>query len=195
MKITVLGIDPSLTNMGLCVGEIDTLHHAVGIHCMEVTLLHLVRTEVQNKKTVRKSSDDLRRAQELHTELHRVIAKHKPQMIFTEVPSGSQSAVSAKGLGIAVGVLASITRPLIQVSQQEVKMASVGKKTASKEEMIDWATRLYPEAEWLTHRGKLVAHNEHLADAVAVINAGICTDEFKRLLVAFRVAQPRRRIE
>jgi Holliday junction resolvasome RuvABC endonuclease subunit len=187
-KLIVLGIDPSFTNMGLCVGDLNLSQHEIGIHCLEVLHLQLVSTEVQNKKSVRKSSDDLRRAKELHTELQNVISVYKPHIIFTEVPSGSQSAVAAKGLGIAVGVLASITQPLIQVSQLEVKLASIGKKTASKDEIIQWAINLYPEAPWLKHNKKLVAKNEHIADSVAVINAGIATEEFKSLMVAFKAA-------
>jgi Holliday junction resolvasome RuvABC endonuclease subunit len=202
MRLIVIGLDPSFANLGICAGAFSSNAGTELPKCLDIEELKLIHTDVQNKKVVRKSSDDLRRAKEQHTALHNMLDKYSPHIVFTEVPSGSQSAVSAKGLGITIGILASITYAVIQVSQQEVKMASVGKKTASKEEMIDWATSLYPDAPWLTHNKKLVAANEHLADAVAVINAGMRTDEFQRLVMAFTVMQhpthqfnKRRRVE
>ena len=68
---------------------------------------------------------------------------------------------------------------LIEVSSLEVKKSSVGKKTASKEEMRQWAYEKWPDAPWLKHGGKLVQKNEHLADALASVEAGIRTEQFK----------------
>lgn len=64
-------------------------------------------------------------------------------MVVVEVPVGSQSARSMASYGICIGILASITKPMIQVTPTEVKMATVGSKTASKQDMIDWATSAY----------------------------------------------------
>ena len=189
MKLTVLGIDPSFANMGFCVGNIDT--DGIGKHFrhpMQIAELLLVSTEGRDKKEVRKSSDDLRRAKELHTALHDILDRHNPNIVFCEIPHGSQSARASWALGISVGVLASCSVPLIQLSALEVKLASVGNKSASKAQMIDWATKLFPDAEWLKHNKKLVAKNEHLADAVAVINAGMRSDEFERLVAAMNAA-------
>ncbi|GAL23016.1 hypothetical protein JCM19235_1317 [Vibrio maritimus] len=103
-------------------------------------------------------------------------------MVVVEVPVGSQSARSMASYGICIGILASITKPMIQVTPTEVKMATVGSKTASKQDMIDWATSAYPDADWLTvtRKGKKVitAKNEHLADSIAAVHAAILTDQF-----------------
>ncbi|EGR3221695.1 hypothetical protein DC904_13435 [Vibrio parahaemolyticus] len=131
-------------------------------------------------KVVRKNSDDIRRAKSLHKALHEMLKD--VNMVFVEVPVGSQSARSMASYGICVGIIASINKPMIQVTPTEVKLAAVGCKTASKQDMIDWATQAYPDASWLTvkRNGKsvLTAKNEHLADAIGAVHAGILTDQF-----------------
>lgn len=178
-KIRVAGIDPSLKNLGVAHMTFDLVSGELAVQA-----LHLVQTEKTKHKQVRQNSDDLRRAQELVQEFHRLTQNQT--FVFAEIPTGAQSATAMKAFGIAIGVLASCPVPLIQVQPFETKLASVGTKTASKQEMIEWATELYPKAPWLRLRdkpdGKILNDNEHLADAVAVVHAGIKTDEFKRML-------------
>jgi len=183
-SIRVAGLDVAFSNFGMARAEI----HPDGIKNLDytrvnVTDLKLLSTTGMDKKVVRKSSDDLRRARELLVPMQNFCTT--ATIAFAEVPHGSQSARASWSLGVSVGVLASCPIPVIQVSALEVKMATVGKKTASKQDMIDWAVSLYPDAQWLHHGKKLVAANEHLADAVAAIYAGIKTDEFKRLVALF----------
>ena len=64
----------------------------------------------------------------------------------------------------------------------ETKLATVGTRTASKAEMISWATDLYPKAPWIKRGAKFTLANEHLADALAVGHAGVKTDQFSQLL-------------
>jgi len=173
-QIRVVGVDVAFANFGMAKAII------LSSNCVAVTDLKLLTTEALNKKTVRRSSDDLRRAQELITPFTTYCLQ--ADVVFAEVPHGSQQARSSWTLGISIGVLASCPRNIIQVSALEVKMATVGKKTASKEEMIEWAVAHHPDAPWLVRKGKLLAANEHLADAVAAIYAGMETDEFKRMM-------------
>ena len=92
--------------------------------------------------------------------------------------------------GICVGVLGAIRASaisFIEVSASEVKLGSVGKKTATKQEMIQWATKNHPEAPWPTYKehGKDLiseAKAEHMADAIASIYAGRETNEFQQLI-------------
>lgn len=84
--------------------------------------------------------------------------------------------------GICLGVLAACSIPVIQVSPLETKLASVGHKTASKADMIAWASNLYPDADWLSCRGRLIASNEHLADATAIVHAGVRTPELRQAI-------------
>lgn len=187
----VVGIDPAFANMGLCSCYIDPM---LGI-VRTLRDLQLVTTAKQDKKLVRASSDDFRRARELRESLQKFCNGHT--VAFAEIPSGSQSARASWSLGIAVGVLASCPLPVIQVSPIEVKLATVGKKTASKDEMIEWATSLYPDAPWRIHRNRYTADNEHLADAVAIVHAGIRTADYaqiKAILGASKPIVPRRKL-
>ena len=169
----VTGVDAAFANFGLCRARI---HDGL----IQPSELQLISTEGQDKKVVRKSSDDLRRAKELINPF--VSFCRSSTIAFAEVPHGSQSARASWSLGIAVGVLAACPVPMIQVSALEVKLATVGRKNASKDDMIQWATTLYPNLNWIRCRGRITNANEHLADAVATIHAGIKTNEYKGLL-------------
>lgn len=183
--VRVASIDPSLRNFGMAKLTLDL--RTMGF---EIEALELVETDNQAGKTVRKNSDDLRRAVEISEKFHSFVSDCT--LCFSEIPSGAQSARAALSFGIAVGILANCPIPLIQVMPAETKLAAVGTRTASKEEMIEWAFETYPDAKWLTRRlaGKLVptAKNEHLADAVAIAHAGVKTNEFKRMLAMWKAA-------
>lgn len=173
-------IDPALENWGMSLFNFDT-------ETFELDLLDLklVKTEPLKEKGVRKNSDDLRRAAEIRD-------KWKPfhdgcDLIFSEVPTGSQHARASFANGLVVGMLTFAPAVLIQILPLETKMASIGKKDASKQQIIDWAVAKYPTAPWLRARGNpngaIIKDNEHLADSVAVAHAGLLTQEFGRLMM------------
>jgi len=61
--------------------------------------------------------------------------------------------------------------------------------------MIEWAMEKYPEAPWRMRKLKRkdgngynlvpLADNEHLADAVAILETGLLTPEFRQALQMF----------
>lgn len=181
--IKIIGIDPALNNFGLAQAtlDLDTLD-------IRIDKLMLPQTGSENAKTVRKNSDDLRRAKILYDNM--VEACKGASFAIAEVPVGSQSARAMASYGICVGVLAGCPIPLIQVMPSEVKLAAVGYKTATKDEMIEWAMNKYPYANWLMRKSKgamvPINDNEHLADAVAAIEAGIKTEQFKSAISILR---------
>lgn len=181
--IKILGIDPALNNLGLARATLNI--ETLDIHIDSLTL---VRTDGENAKTVRKNSDDLRRAKVLYDGM--VEACKGASFAIAEVPVGSQSARAMASYGMCVGVLAACPIPLIQVTPSEVKLAAVGYKTATKDEMIEWAMNKHPYANWLMRKskGQLVPinDNEHLADAVAAIEAGIKTEQFRSAISILR---------
>jgi hypothetical protein len=183
MIIKAIGIDAAFANMGFATVDIWLEAKGPRVECQNLTL---VSTSGQDRKVVRKSSDELRRAKELHTALIRHCVG--AQFAFVEVPSGSQSASAARSLGIAVGVLAACPIPIIEVSPMEVKRAVVAnpKIKVPKAYIIDWAVKRWPQAPWLRANGRvdgrIILDNEHLADALATVMAGIATPEFTRLL-------------
>jgi hypothetical protein len=183
MKIRAISVDAAFANMGFAVVDIEIADGKTNVYCVD---LQLCRTSSPDRKTVRKSSEDLRRAIELCHALKN--AANGAFIAFAEVPSGSQSAAAARALGIAVGVLASCPVPVIEVSPMEVKRVinSNSKVKVSKADVISWAVGLWPKAPWLRLSGKpsgrILKDNEHLADAMAAVIAGIQTPEFKRLI-------------
>ena len=180
--VTVGALDPSLANFGIAKLQLDT-----AALTLKVIGLRLIETVKDTSKVVRRSSDDLRRGQNISgivsEELEDCI------VVFAEIPSGAQSARAAFALGMATGILSCIETPLIEVQPSETKMAAVGTKTASKEEMVEWAVARFPDAPWIkTKKGGILKKNEHLADAVAVGYAGLKTNDFKRLIAMMKAA-------
>jgi hypothetical protein len=208
--IRAIGIDAAFANMGLARVRIvpprwpGADRRDPQVFCEE---LQLVSTESQAGKTVRKSSDSLRRAIELHRALHAFIGD--AQVIFAEVPSGAQSAAAAQALGIAVGILASSPIPIIEVNPQETRFVVAGsKRKVTKDEAIQWAIKHWPDAPWVRHAkaGRVIGKNkklisswkagdpqncnEHLADAMATIAAGIKTPAFQQLMALHATTSP-----
>jgi len=181
--IPILGMDPSLNNWGLARGWYDPVDGSLRIGTVEV-----VKPEFSRVKQVRQNSKDIERAEALF--LDALEAANPAKAVFVEVPVGSQSARAMASYGICVGVLGSLRAqgiPIFEVTPTEVKMATVGKKTASKAEVIERAVSLYPTANWpmQTKNGVKVpvaSKAEHMADAVGAIEAGIQLPQFKQLI-------------
>ena len=172
--VRVAGIDPSLRNTGLVVMDIDAEANSF----YNMIDLHLLRTEPSKNKSQRKSSADYQAASEIATGLRQRLTKHGVQVVFAEVPSGAQSARASWSLGISLGIIASIQPAPIEVTPMQTKVHSIGIKTATKQEMIEWAARTYPDAPWLRKGDRLLNANEHLADAIGVVHAGLMTPEW-----------------
>lgn len=179
--VKIVGIDPALRNTGLALAHYDLLTDK-----WQIQEVSLVQTEKQAGKTVRQSSDDYRCARETLEAIQKFAARTGASFACAEVPTGAQSARAAFSNGLCCGVLAGVHLPLIQVSPSEVKIASVGRKTASKDDIISWASRLWPAAGWRMRkfRGEEVMtnDNEHMADACAAIAAGVQTAQFAQAM-------------
>jgi len=189
-KLRVVGCDPSLRNWGLAIGTYD-----MGTKKIEIERLSLICPTLPKGKQVRQNSLDLESAVQ-HTQ-GTVAAAVGAHAIFVEVPVGSQTARAMASYGICVGVLGALRAGGIQffeVTPTEVKVATGNKKTASKTQMIEWAMRQHPEANWPTYKrcGEALlseAQAEHMADAVATIYAGVNSNSFQQLLPIL-AAQP-----
>jgi Holliday junction resolvasome RuvABC endonuclease subunit len=182
-KITILGHDPSLANWGFALVDVDPISLD-----MTPRLIKLQRTEKSKNKQVRASADKLVRARQLRQAF--VELEKDAHMNAGEVPSGSQSATASNALGIATGVLACHSKPLIEVNPTEVKKAVTGYSTASKEEMVEWATNLWPDLQWIkgkAFQSKYASQNEHMADALAIVYTAIRTEQFKQAATMFQV--------
>lgn len=184
--ITVIGMDPSMTHWGYCRAQLD-------IESLEVTVekIWTVITEKgKTNKQVRVSSDDLDRARTLSEALE--IACQDAQIAFVEMPHGSQSASAMKSYAMCLGVLSQCAIPVVQLKEQDLKLRTTGKKSATKRESITWAFEKHPDAGWDMRRGEPQANNEHVADAIAAIHAGLQDDQFHSALTILRYMQKQR---
>jgi Holliday junction resolvasome RuvABC endonuclease subunit len=180
----VVGFDPSLRNWGISKG-IFIPGPETRLHIEEVAVIN---PELPTGKQVRQNSLDLESAKQLCAAA--LYAAKGVQAIFVEVPVGSQSARAMASYGICVGVLGALRAtgiPFFEVTPTEVKMASAGKKTATKLEMIQWAVNQHPEANWPKYKQNGItkiseAKAEHMADATAAIYAGLSCNSFQQLL-------------
>lgn len=187
-SIQVIGFDPSMNNWGVSKGVItvDTVDFKQSF--LKVNHLQVIQPVKPEGKQVRTNSKDLLAAEQLAR--HAMAAAQGAQAIFVEVPHGSQSARAMASYGVCIGVLGALRAmgiPFFEVNATEVKMAAVGNKTATKDEMIAWARLVHPEAPWPTYTQKGVeyvseAKAEHMADATAAIYAGVRTPAFQQLL-------------
>ena len=181
--LKIVGLDPSMSNFGMVEANLCPTSGVLS----NVNLFLCENPPEPKNKQVRQNSMDLERARKLYEALTQTVKG--ADLVFVEIPVGSQSARAMASYGMCIGLLASIDIPLIQVTPSEVKLAGAGTKTATKAEMIQWATNKHPEANWLTAKTKgvtrFVDKNEHLADALAAIYAGMRTDEFKRAKAFF----------
>lgn len=182
MKITVLGMDPSMRNWGLAEALLD-----LDTGVLETPSLSLVQPKDLEGKQVRQNSSDLHLTAQLAVGV--LPRARKAKVIFVEVPVGSQSARSMASYGFCVGVLGAVVAegiPLIEVTALEVKKALSGKKDATKAQMIDAGMAQYPHANWPSHNGAIsAAKAEHVADAIGAIHAGVQTPMFQNLLRLF----------
>lgn len=183
MMLKLLGLDPSLRNWGYSLGSYDLQSNSLSIDTVGV-----IQPVLPSGKQARVNSLDLESAYQHYQGCLPLLKQ--ADAVFVEVPVGSQSARAMASYGICVGVLGAIRgsgHAFFEVTPTAVKMLTVGKKTATKDEMIDWATNRHPEANWPMYleKGKHLiskAKAEHMADATAAIYAGLQDNSFKQYL-------------
>jgi len=185
MKIKLLGQDPSMLNWGLAAASFDTVSYELEL--LELFVVQKLNKGDENAKRSRKSFLDLDRSRDLHTGINAFLAKHDFKFTMVEVPHGSQSASAMKGYGICLGILGAMKVPMIQLSERECKINALGKPSATKIEMINWAMGRHPDANWKMRKskGELVSvdgYNEHAADAVGALEAGIMSEQFNQAM-------------
>lgn len=181
-NIIITGFDPSLRNWGYAVG-----HFCVETRKLIIPFLGVIQPVLPTGKQVRQNSLDIEASKQL---MDGCLANSKgAAIVFAEAPVGSQSARAMLSVGVCMGIIGALKClriPIIEITPTEVKVAAVGTKTATKHEMIAWATKQHPEANWpmVKRNGVLViseAKAEHMADAIAAIYAGLKTTEFQLL--------------
>jgi Holliday junction resolvasome RuvABC endonuclease subunit len=167
-NLVVLTNDPSFTAWGYAV--IDN-RGIVDSGCIKTA-------PEQKKRRIRASDDRTRRASEIVQALLQLIKDYNVTYILSEAPHGSQNANAAIMIGMVAGITTAIAEcldiPIEYYSEQDAKKAVLGKKAATKEDMIKAIDRLY-EVDWT----KIKYIDESVADAMAVYH--VATKESQML--------------
>lgn len=181
--IRVAGGDPGFVNFGLASATID-LDSSV----IDVDIIDIIVTEPSKNKSVLSSADSVRRIQEVHNGYTKFI--EPCHVVFIEMPStGAKDANSLRALSYALAIASCTKKPIVQLKPAEVKEHAFG-KGASKDEMVEWATDLYPNLKWPKGRkycGKYSSKAEHMADAIGAIHAGVASSQFLLSLSMMKV--------
>lgn len=182
MKIKIIGIDSSLNNTGVAVGYYDSKTQQVTIE--KISLLENTDTNKAVKKQVRASTTTVKKCRNTYEFISDIIKSEEPKVIFAETPSGSKSFSAGKSYGTTCQLIGSIYPEPLELTPTEVKKNSIGSQTASKKEIIQWAYNLWPNLTWNINKttGALKNKNEHMADAIAIIYAGVQDIQFKQLI-------------
>ena len=165
MNPLLLSIDTGLATGGAAL---------LDLHSKQVIDVLLLTTEKSvRKREVSVSSDTMNRAKLYARALQRFIAPYSNiRGIVHESLSLPRNARAAALIGISLGVVADIAEqrncPLIEVTPQNVKLGVTGKKTASKDEVIQAVLNHQPELEPAFKQRGPAGKWEHMADAVAV---------------------------
>lgn len=129
-----------------------------------------IRTVKMSKKLrIREGDDRVRRIGEINDILIGIIKSYPIDFICAELPHGSQSAVSAMSLGLVTALTHTLAQayniPIEWYSEGDAKKALIGKRTATKNEVIEAVDRLY-QVPWTNTGYK----NEAIADSLAIFN-------------------------
>lgn len=155
--------DPSMTAWGWVILDSDA--NIIDCGCIKTA-------PEQKKRRIRKGDDTVRRVSEINRVLIGLIKKYKICYLLSELPHGSQNAQAAVMIGIVTGVVQTLADTfeigIEWYSEQDSKKAILGKKAATKLDMIEAIDRLY-DVPW-----KDVKYaDEAIADAMAVYHVAM----------------------
>lgn len=173
---TFVTIDPSLCNTAVVKGRIED-----DVLIPEDCYVHITE-QPKNKKQVRASSILINRGRSILTTAKDWVEEAKPDIIFAETPSGSQSHSGAISYAVSCMFIASLTSPApIEITPQEVKNV-LGKGKYTKKQIIAYVEKRYPNFLPRKSNGEIhEGQSEHIADAIVAAEAGIKTTQYLQI--------------
>lgn len=186
-KIRIAGLDASMSNWGVCLGTVD-----LDDGYLVIDSVHVIQPpKLKSDKKTRQNAKDVLLSQTLYSENIRLL--QDIDIICAELPVGSQSARASAGYGICMGIIGALNASLpkiIEVTPQAVKKV-VGKKDATKLEVIEWVLDHHPEVNFPTYRQNGIeyisaAKAEHMADATVAIYAASTHPTFIEIINQLR---------
>ena len=212
--ISIIGVDPSTSHFGMVYGwyevnsqEFIPLYYTV----LEPPDGLYDEFPPKGKNSQRTTIVEFEKNCALSQLIKDFFIRHKPQVVITEVPSGAKGMYATSKLYAAIGMVCGcFTFPssvqnwkIIGVTPQEVKSAATDglDNYASKFQVMKWAFQNYPCVGWrhepkeFEKVGKVDTYlvcreaedfNEHMADALAAVKAGVNTRAFRAWLKAVK---------
>ena len=178
----LLGLDPGFANFGYA-----KVRYGQGY--FKIAEMGVIETQKDTRKVLN-SVDNVKRAGQIHLALRALIwttwetgeLVRVVDALCVEAQSWPRNAGSAAKVAMAWGVIASICAdwelPLVQRSPQQIKMAVVGSRKASKAEMAATLAGRYPEV--LTAlSGVPQSRREHPYDALGAVVASLDDEVIK----------------
>lgn len=164
MITRILSFDPSLRNWGYVVADCDLVTGLVSVVAIGT---------IQFKSSLSNANQQLmEEASHLFESLKELYIVHKPSLVLSELPHGSQSFSATKSYALVItllGVLVTTGVPLKTVSAYDVKR-TVGIANASKKDVVSWVVTKHPNLFIPNSKGAVsVAKYEHIADAIVVL--------------------------
>lgn len=175
--LKIVAMDPSMRNWGLAVFLMDPDDYAI-----TVEELYVIRSNKDKKKAAKKSTRDIMTVEELLNGIIPIV--EDADVIVAEIPIGGRDSAAALSYSICISIIATLNvayTEVFPVTPHEVKMNV--HKEATKAEMIEWATRMHPEAPWVyrTQKGKqyiVASFAEHVSDAIGALYAAASKPQF-----------------
>lgn len=164
----VIGVDPGFASIGVAVLEL-------GRETERPILLHVIRTKPSTKKLKMLSvEDNFWRTQAIAEQLNKILMSYEVVALGAESMSFPRNSSSSAKIGMAWGVIASLTLhyniPVFQCSPQQLKAQMTGSKKASKEEVADALRKRYSDVDFDDLLKALpMGEHEHAWDALAAV--------------------------
>lgn len=166
--------DPSITAWGwIIVNKVGGIVEAGAI-----------KTAPSSKKlNTRKGDDRVRRVTEINVALLALVKKYNVSLLISELPHGSQSAVAAVMIGMVSGMMQTIgdclNIPVEWYSEGDAKMATCGKRSVEKDEMVEVIKSLYQGVPWKGTKWQ----DQAIADSIAVYHVAKQQSQMLKLLM------------
>ena len=165
----ILGLDPGFASFGWAVVQLGRRDV-----CLDAGVW---RTKKSPKRcNVTSASDMHRRGAIIAQSLMAVVARYKPVVACAEALStGFPNTITMIQLGRAWGILDAMcvqhNMPIVEATPQDIKLATTGKRSASKGEVMASILELYPEVAPMFARIKAKTQLEHPSDALGAVVA------------------------
>ena len=171
----LIGIDPSTRNIGLAFADYCPVSKILAPYYITTVRTSDYKDNKINEKVLYRFQDA---AKAIDLELAKNLRLDGTQKIkiFTELPHGSKDNNSAISLAFSCcisGYTNLNIRDINPVSAKEVKIAATGRRDAEKKDMIEAMFTAYPNLNWNLRNGYPMMKDEHQADALATLLAGL----------------------